>query len=326
MTDKAGEAEQQGGAQMDIRLHPLVVMSIADHSTRDRMQFKKTRAIGGLFGQQKGREVKVFETLEISAQIDAKSITIDAEAFEGDMKMFKEVYPNYELLGWYSTTAKIDVNTDPAFHALIQKYNERPLFLLMDPNPSEDARELPIYIYEEDVHVVGDKTTRDFVKTPFKIDSDEAERVTAVHCAKVVTDDNKDQSTVAPHYATISKAITMLRDRIKVLHQFLKDVASNKVKADQKVLREIKGLCNRLPTMDTPDFKQEFLLEYNDALLIAYLTVITKGEAQIGEVMEKFNTTFARQGRGAMGGMGYGPMSAMSMGFGPMGMGPMGFA
>jgi COP9 signalosome complex subunit 6 len=314
-----GTEEQQGGAQMDIRLHPLVVMSIADHSTRDRMQFQKKRSIGGLFGQQKGREVKVFETLEISSTIDAKAIVIDVEAFEGDMKMFKEVYPNYELLGWYSTSAKIDPATDPAFHASVLKYNERPLFLLMDPNPSEDARELPIYIYEEDVHVVGDKTTRDFVKTPFKIDSDEAERVTAVHCAKVVTDDNKDLSTVTPHYLTISKAISMLRDRIKVLNQFLKDVASGKVKADQKILREIKGLCGRLPTMDTPDFKQEFLLEYNDALLIAYLTIITKGEAQIADVMDKFNSTFARQGRGGMGGFSGGPMGMGPMGF-PMGM------
>jgi len=323
MTSQGTTEEQSGGAQMDIRLHPLVIMSIADHSTRDRLQFKKNRSVGALFGQQKGREVKVFETVEISATIDAKSIQFEVEGFEEDMKLFKEVYPNYELLGWYSTSAKIDNNTDPAFHQLIMKYNEKPLFLLLDPAAHEDARELPIHVFEEEIHVVGDKTTRDFVKTQFKIDSDEAERVTAVHCAKVVTDENKDQSSVTPHYANLSKAIQMLRDRIKVLHHFLSDVKSGKVKADQKVLREIKGLCNRLPTMDTPDFKQEFLLEYNDALLVTYLTALAKGEAQIADVMDKFNMTFGRQGRGG----GYGPgmgMGPMGMGMGPMG-GMMGF-
>jgi len=315
--------EQAGGAQMDIRLHPLVILSIADHATRDRLQFKKTRSVGALFGVQKGREVKIYETLEMSTtQIDAKVINIDQEAFDSDMKLFKEVYPTFELLGWYSTTAKINPDTDPVFHQFIMKFNEKPLFMLLDPSPNEDARELPIFVFEEEIHVVGDKTTRDFVKTAFKVDSDEAERVTAVHCAKVVTDDNKDQSVVAPHYANLSKAIGSLRDRIRVLLQFLKDVGSGKAKADQRVLREIKGLMNRMPAMDTPDFKQEFLLEYNDALLVTYLTTLAKGEAHVTDVMEKFNIAFARQGRGYgpmgmglnLGGMGYMPMG------GPMGM------
>jgi len=317
------QEEQSGGAQMDIRLHPLVILSIADHATRDRLQWKKTRSIGTLFGVQKGREVKIYETLEMTATIDQKSIQLDQEAFESDMKLFKEVYPNFELLGWYSTAAKIDANTDPTFHQFIMKFNEKPLFMLLDPAPTDDARELPIFVFEEEIHVVGDKTTRDFVKTAFKVDSDEAERVTAVHCAKVVTDDNKDQSVVAPHYANLSKAIGSLRDRIKVLLQFLKDVSANKVKAEQRVLREIKGLMNRLPAMDTPDFKQEFLLEYNDALLVTYLTTLAKGEAQIAEVMEKFNIAFSRQGRG------YGPMGmgmGLNLGGGyPMG-GPMGMS
>jgi len=101
------------------------------------------------------------------------------------------------------------------------------------------------------------------------------------------------------------------------------------VKAEQRVLRDIKALVNRLPTMDGPDFKTDFLYEYNDALLITYLTTITKGSSLINEVMEKFNITHASSrrmlgmgGMGGMGGMMMGGMGGMPMGL--MGMGGMG--
>jgi len=43
----------------DIRLHPTVVMSIADTHTRSLLQFNKSKSIGALFGTQRGREVRV---------------------------------------------------------------------------------------------------------------------------------------------------------------------------------------------------------------------------------------------------------------------------
>ena len=70
----------------------------------------------------------------------------------------------------------------------------------------------------------------------------QAERVVAVHCAKVVTDENKEQSAgrpsrllrivqsvpsllaVASHYTTLLKAIQALHNRIAALHQFVSDV------------------------------------------------------------------------------------------------------
>jgi len=262
--------------------------------------------------------VKVYETIEIAFEQDSKTgqIVWQQESFESDMNLFKEVYPSYEFLGWYSTGSKIDTAVDSPVHTSMTKYNDRPLYLLLDVNAPEDSRELPIEIYEEELHVVGDKTTKEWVKSAYKVDSDEAERVTAVHCAKVVSDENKEQSAIVPQLTSLHKAITSLNQRIKALHSYLQDVRAGKVVADQKILREIKGLCNRLPTMDTADFKQDFLLEYSDALLIVYLSALSKGSGAIAEAMEKFNTAYAGKGRG-MGGAG--ALSLMMGGFGPMG-------
>jgi len=67
-------------------------------------------------------------------------------------------------------------------------------------------------------------------------------------------------------------------------------------------------MCHRLPTMDSEQFTEDFLGEYNDALLVTYLSTITKGTHMIGDVVDKFNSTFAGSGGRRGGGMGGGMM------------------
>jgi hypothetical protein len=43
----------------------------------------------------------------------------------------------------------------------------------------------------------------------------------------------------------------MLNVRVKLLRAFLRDVEDGKVKATAKQLRDIKSVCNRLPTVDS---------------------------------------------------------------------------
>ena len=72
----------------DIKVHPLVVMSVADHYTRDQIQIRRERVIGTLFGTQSGREVNILETFEIAWKVgkDGK-IQVEQGAFEEDMKL-----------------------------------------------------------------------------------------------------------------------------------------------------------------------------------------------------------------------------------------------
>jgi len=302
---------------MIIKVHPLVVMSVADHYTRDSIQVKRDRVIGALFGTQMGRDVDILESFEIAWKVDAEgNVLIEQNAFEEDQKLFKSAYPKYECLGWYSTGDKPRPK-DLDFHNLMTKYNERPLYLLLDPKAKSD-RELPVGVYIEEVHVDKGNTTNALVKTKFEIQADEAERITAVHCAKVVTGGDQTGSVLLPHFSSLAKAIGQLNSRVSVLHKFLSDVQAAKQKPDQKILREIKGLCNRLPTMDSPQFSDDFLAEYNDALLVTYLSNLTKGTHMIGDVVEKFNSTFGGR-RGMGGGMMMDPrMMAMGMGVGPL--------
>jgi len=54
---------------------------------------------------------------------------------------------------------------------------------------------------------------------------------------------------------------------------------------------------NQLPAIDTAQFQQEFINEYNDALMITYLASMTKGANSINDMIDKFNITFERSSR-----------------------------
>jgi COP9 signalosome complex subunit 6 len=236
--------ESTEDATMDVHIHPLVVMSLADHYTREKLQNKKDRAVGLLFGKQKGRVVTVFESFEL-ANLDAKTL----EEFEkGELPIFKQIYPDYECIGWYSTGDKIregDKKTHQSITKTVEEEkegssdwrSEHPMYVLLDPSPKEDQRDLPLQVFEEAIKIVGDKRTTEFVKSSFRLTSDEAERVTVVHCARVITgDEGKEQSAVTTPYITVKKAITSLSERLRILHRFLEDVQKGKIKADQKNL------------------------------------------------------------------------------------------
>jgi len=322
---------------MEAHIHPLVVMSLADHHTRERLQYKKDRAVGLLFGKQKGTIVTVFESQSVG-DMSPESL---ASFEKADLENFKQIYPDYECVGWYSTGGQIRPE-DSKIHTSITKgveeekegstdwRSEHPMFILLDPSPKDDQRDLPLQVFEESVRIVGDKRKSEFVTTPFKITSDEAERVTVVHCARVITgDEGKEQSAVVTPYTTLKKSTTSLNDRLRILVKFLEDVKTGKVKADQKVLRKVKALCNRLPTMNSPAFRDDFFSEYNDALLVTYLASITKSQTALSDLVEKFNmSTFGGSHMQSMAeSRGKGPQGSGGLGsyFGGMGMGMFGF-
>jgi COP9 signalosome complex subunit 6 len=292
-------AEESGSL---VRIHPLVIMSVADHSTRDRLQVGRKRVFGALFGVQTGRVVEIFESFELPHTEEKGINTLKMDTFDEDMALFKENYPNYECLGWYATGPQVQPG-DAEIHHMMISYNEAPLFMLLDDNAPADAKELPIQILQETISVVENKAVTEFISCAYEVSPDEAERITAVHCAKVITGETVG-SVVTNHYETLGKAIEVLNTRVGVLVQILKDVEAGKMNMDHKLLRNIKALVQRLPVMSSSEFKSDLLSEYNDDLLVVYLASITKGTHLASEVVDKFQYV-DRKGRGghSAGGM-----------------------
>ncbi|CAK9266674.1 unnamed protein product [Sphagnum jensenii] len=88
-------------------------------------------------------------------------------------------------------------------------------------------------------------------------------------------------------------AIKMLNSHIRILHHHL--VSIQKAPYDHSLLQQISSLIRRLPAIDSSRFQDDFLMEYNDTLLMTYLATITKCSNTMNELVDKFNTTYDKQ-------------------------------
>jgi len=242
--------------------------------------------------------VEITNSFELVYDVVDKAIIVDAGYLKQKQEQFKKVFPLYDFLGWYSTGSQVHP-TDIDVQKQFLEINESPIYLLLDAVAAYTAttRDLPITIFESELHVIDDKPTMLFAKVPYRIQTGEAERIGVDHVARVTPTGGNEESQLTSHLFSLHNAVKMLNVRVKVLHQFLDATKKGTIPFDHSVLRQIYGLCNLLPAIDTNSFKEDYLKEYNDVLLVTYLAGITRGTSSINELVDKFNTAFERQGR-----------------------------
>lgn len=56
-----------------------------------------------------------------------------------------------------------------------------------------------------------------------------------------------------------------------MLHHLLLSFSRGELPLDHSLLRQVSSLVRRLPAIDSAHFREEFLTEYNDTLLMTYL-------------------------------------------------------
>jgi len=299
MASKEGQTviAKEGQTTTNLQLHPVVIIHISDHWTRAKVQQEivHPRVVGAILGIQNGRNIEIMNTFELEF---SQEKGLDAVYLHKKVEQFRKVFPTHDFLGWYSTGSSVQPS-DIEIHKQIMEMNESPIYLLFDTsacaNPA--TRELPLSIYESELHIVNEQPTLLFVKVPYKIETGEAERMAVDHVAKTVTEVNSSGSLLSAHLIGVYNAIAMLNERIRILVKFLEATKKGSVPIEYGLLRRMASLSSQLPAIDTAPFKQEFIHEYNDALLTTYLATITKGTNASNDLIDKFNVSYDRQSR-----------------------------
>jgi COP9 signalosome complex subunit 6 len=308
------ERESQLGT---LSLHPLVLINISDSWTRARIKTKdkNPRVIGCLMGVQRGRDVEIFNSFELVYTVNAEGkMEIDQAFLTARKELFAQPYPTYDILGYYLTTSGLtpaDLELNDQFHDVV----DSPLVLVLDPLKAvPTAKRLPVDIYEAEIRAIDNKPRSVFAHLTYKIETGESERIAVDHIAHVRPVADGD-SVLAAHLEGVQSAIQMLNLRVRNIQKFVDATLQGKVKKDHHLLRQISAMANMLPTIDSEDFRQEFLSEFNDSLLVTYLATVTKSCQLADDLSAKFSAAYGdKQKRRGGGGGGGGGM--LNVGFG----------
>lgn len=183
-------------------------------------------------------------------------------------------------------------------HKALMDINESPVYVLLNPSINHAQKDLPVTIYESELHVIDGIPQLIFVQASYTIETVEAERISVDHVAHLKPSDGGSAATqLAAHLTGIHSAIKMLNSRIRVLHQHLLGMQKGDIPCENSLLRQVSSLLRRLPAIESEKFQDDFLMEYSDTLLVTYLAMLTNCSSTTNELVEKFNTAYDRHSR-----------------------------
>ncbi|KAG6756867.1 hypothetical protein NC653_026752 [Populus alba x Populus x berolinensis] len=155
-----------------------------------------------------------------------------------------------------------------------------------------------LVVMAPELHVIDGIPQLIFVCSSYTIETVEAERISVDHVAHLKPSDGGSAATqLAAHLTGIHSAIKMLNSRIRVLHHYLVAMQKGEIPCENSLLRQVSSLLRRLPAIESEKFQDDFLMEYNDTLLIAYLAMFTNCSSTMNELVDKFNTAYDRHSR-----------------------------
>ncbi|KAK4051319.1 hypothetical protein OIO90_004800, partial [Microbotryomycetes sp. JL221] len=269
---------------LKVALHPLPVLNMSEHLTRVSLQQRdpNVKVVGALLGTQLGRDIEIMNTFELVINTDDNddTLTLDDHYFATRADQFKQVFPAFDFLGWYTigdepSTQDIHLHkqasltrSPPLSLAMIFfKYNETPLFAQLSRNnnntthsSTNDNKDVPIILYESIIEIKDNQPQVVFVETSYQIETGEAERVAVDHVAKTSsTESTGIESSMIANLTTQRNAIQMLSDRVKTIVEYLQALSKGSVERDEETLRMIASLCSSLPSTSSIEFTQEFM-------------------------------------------------------------------
>ncbi|KAI1299309.1 COP9 signalosome complex subunit 6 [Halotydeus destructor] len=291
-------ASSAAGGSVSIALHPLVIMNVSEHWTRLRAQEgKPQKIIGALIGKQKGRQIEVMNSFELLFHDVDSIIVIDTDYYKQKEGQFKQVFPDLDFLGWY-TAGEAPTESDIKVHKQMCEINESPIFLKLAPTSGQ--AKLPITVYESVIDLVNGEATLLFVQVEYNLVTEEAERIGLDHMAHLSSQATGESATsvVADHLRCQLNAVKMLRDRVRLIRDYVKDTQNGSISWNHEVIRDTYNLSHRLPVISSNTFKEEFFTQCNDVALNTYLGMLTKGTNTMNQFVSKFNVLYDRQGMG----------------------------
>ncbi|KAF1869727.1 hypothetical protein Lal_00017303 [Lupinus albus] len=316
---------------LTFKLHPLVIVNISDHYTRVKSQMNPpisphttTTANGGdavasstpprvygcVIGVQKGRTVEIFNSFELL--YDPSNNSLDRPFLEKKQDLCS-VFLFSSLYLFIRRFSHTSTYWDGIRLGVMQK-NQICLFTKLRSHAIAEVSVLPRdrmahsgaagrrahrgLSCSRELHVIDGIPQLIFVRSSYTIETVEAERISVDHVAHLKPSDGGSAATqLAAHLTGIHSAIKMLHSRIKVLHHYLLAMQKGAVPCENSLLRQVSSLLRRLPAIESGKFQDDFLMEYNDTLLISYLAMLTNCSSATNDLVDKFNTAYDRHSR-----------------------------
>lgn len=271
----------------DVIVHPLVLLSVADHYRRVALNTRK-RAVGVLLGSVVRGSVDVTNSFAVPFEEDLKNPAVfylDHNYLESMLGMFKKVTAKERVVGFYSTGPEIRPN-DIRIHSLLKRFLPAgiitpPIFCIIDIRPNR--QDIPTTAYrvveEVDDGSAGGASKADmkmsFAHVPSVIGALEAEEVGVEHLLRDINDPTISTITNLVHEKLTG--LQSLTDKLVEMKDYLESIADGRIKKyNPEILSNMQTIMNLLPNLNVEELVKSMFIKTNDLHMVIYLSSLIR--------------------------------------------------
>ncbi|KAF8754239.1 Mov34 protein [Rhizoctonia solani] len=298
-------------------VHPLVLLSVADHHARSAARAPNKRVVGVLLGQDNGKTVNVANSFAIpfeEDEKDSKTWFLDHNYIEGMWDMFKKVNARERMIGWYHSGPKLRAS-DQEINDLFKQFIPRPVMVIVNVRQMDESIPTDAYFAVEKIKDVRrDRDTKKFFHVPSAIEAEEAEEIGVEHLLRDIKDSTT--TTLATRVSNQLASLRGLSARLREISACLKRASqppgeSGALPPNHQISYQLQDALSLLPDLDNPDTTRSFTTATNDQLLVSTTRQPMVGELEEGkektkeekkEEVKKDETKVEKEGGAAEGG------------------------
>jgi len=272
------------GNVVDVTIHPLVLLSAADHYHRVARGTRK-RVVGVLLGTVVKGRVDCTNSFAVPFEEDSRNplvVYLDHNYLEHMLAMFRKINAKERVVGFYSTGPQIRPN-DLRIHAMMKRFVPAnvitpPVFVIIDVRPDRTTIPTTAYKVLEEVETNsktgGSEVRKTFGHVPSLIGALEAEEVGVEHLLRDINDPTV--STVANLIKAKIAGLGTLTEKLVEMKDYLEAVLAGKVKMNQTIVSNMQTIQNLLPNLNTDSLVKALLVKTNDMYLVIYLSSLIR--------------------------------------------------
>ena len=275
---------------VDVTIHPLVLLSAADHYHRVARGTRK-RAVGVLLGSAAQGRIDATNSFAVPFEEDSKNSSVfylDHNYLENMLHMIRKVHGNERVVGFYSTGPQIRPN-DLRIHELVKRFVPAnsitpPVFVIIDVRPDRESIPTTAYrvIEEVDSNVPrgGDtsggaaEVRKTFAHVPSLIGAMEAEEVGVEHLLRDINDPTV--STVANLVKAKLSGLSTLTEKLVEMKDYLTAVSEGRMKPNPEIIANMQAIVNLLPNLNVDELVRSMLVKNNDMQMVIYLSALIR--------------------------------------------------
>lgn len=268
-------------------VHPIVLLSIADHHNRVVHQGQK-RVIGILLGDIYKGQANIFQCFGVPFEENTDESSVwwfDTNFIEEMYTLHKKVTLKERIIGWYSSLATVSPN-DLEIHRKMSEYcpDTDPIFLTTDVGAS-DPHEIPAcaFLGAESVRRDGQPITTSFRNIPTSVEFLEVEEIGVEHLLRDIKD--VDMSAIGCTLTNSIHGLAALEHRLRAISQYLGEVIEGKLQLDNEILGVIQSIFNLLPNFELKETVDALNMKSDDATFIIFISQLCRSVVSLHELV-----------------------------------------